>query len=216
MALTKIDVLAIGRGSLTDNSNAAIVISANNLIALWSSSTTYAQYNVVEYSGKMYRSKVGSNLNNQPDISPNQFEVLYVAPKDGDLAVIINGGTSSIVQRSGNAWAALSGTPLSVSLVDGQVSPADAVVFVGAAKSFAKLEYTLSRGGGQGRKRKGLFNVLNDNATTVEYDHTFNEIGLDVNATFSWTISGGNVHLQYVSGLEGVSLAMQYTLGGWS
>lgn len=216
MALEKIDVLALGRGNLTDNSNAIIAFSSNNIVALWDIGTSYSQYNVIEYSGRVYRSKINANLANQPDTSPNQWETLYIGVKDGDVAFVIQGATSTILQRAGGVWVDLGRTPIAISLVDGQLTPADAIVFVGSDKSWAKIEATVRRGVGHGRKRKSLYNVLNDNASVIEYDHTFTDIGLDINVTFTWAMAGGNVHMQYVSDLEGVAIEMTYSLLGWS
>lgn len=42
-------------------------------ISTYNSGTTYASGNNVKYSGKYYKSKVGSNTNHQPDISPTQW-----------------------------------------------------------------------------------------------------------------------------------------------
>lgn len=216
MALEKIDVLALGRGNLTDNSNAAIAFSANNLVATWSGAEVYAQYNVVEYSGRMYRSKIAGNTANQPDTSPNEWETLYITPKDGDLAVVVASGSSTVLQRVNGVWNPLTPSPITVALVDGQVAPADAVVFLGTSKAFAKLNYTLRRGSGQGRRRRGSFNALNDTVSAIDWDHEFNEIGTDVNAWLFWDMSGGNARLRYTSGLEGVTLELKYTLEGWT
>ncbi len=216
MALEKIDVLALGRGNLTDNSNAAIGFSSNSPVDLWSAGPTYAQYNVVEYSGRVYRSKVAGNTANQPDISPNQWETLYIGVKDGDFAYVVNGANSAVQQRVAGAWTVLGDAPITVSLVDGQASPAPAVVYIGSTKAFGKFEYTLRRGSGQGRKRKGLMNILNDTLTVAEYDHTFNEIGTDVNSWLTIDILAGNVRVMYTSGLEGVALELKYSLKGWT
>lgn len=216
LALQKIDVLALGRGNLTDNSGAVIMFTANNLVGIWAGGTTYAQYNVVEYSGRVFRSKIAGNLGNQPDVSPNEWETLYVGPKDGDVAIILDGANSSISQRISSNWTVSGNTTVIVALADGQVSPADAFVFVGSNLAFAKVEYTLKRGTGEGRKRKGLFNVLNDTATTVEYDHQFTDIGADVNVYMFWDMSGGNVRLRYTSGAEAVAIELKYTLQGWT
>lgn len=216
MALEKIDVLALGRGNLTDNSNAAIGFSSNSPVDLWSSGVTYAQYNVIEYSGRVYRSKVASNLANQPDISPNQWETLYIGVKDGDFAFIVNGANSLIMQRVAGAWTGLGDSAIQVTLVDGQASPTPAFVFIGSTKSFAKMEYTLRRGVGQGRRRKGVMNILNDNISVVERDHYFNDIGTDVNAWITVDMSGANVRVLYTSGAESIPLDMKYTLKGWT
>jgi hypothetical protein len=216
MALQKSDVFAIGRGSLTDNSNAAILYTANNLVGTWDSGTTYSQYNVVEFSGRVYRSKVNSNLNLQPSTNPNSWETLYIGPKDGDVAFVILGSSSTILQRGNGLWAPLAGQPLTVSLNDGQVVATPAFVFLGSSKAFAQMEYTVRRGTGQGRKRRGIMNILNDTVATVEYDHEFNELGLDVNMYMTWDMSGGNARLMYTSGTEGTQLELKYVLRGWS
>jgi hypothetical protein len=219
VAQQKIDVLALGRGPLTDNSNASIVFEANNLVATWSSATTYAQYNVVEYSGVIYRSKISSNTNNEPDTNPNDWETLYIGPKDGDVCIVVNGTGSTVLQRKSGLWQALVAAPIVVPLVDGQPTPTPAVVFIGNSLTFAKVEYTLARGTypAAGRTRKGLFNVLNDGVVSdVEYDHTFNDIGTDVAAWLTWGYSGANVQLLYTSVTNGVPLYLEYTIAGWS
>jgi len=216
LALEKIDVLALGRGNLTDNTNAILAFSANNLVDFWDVGISYGQYNVVEYSGRVYRSKVVGNLANQPDLSPNQWETLYIGPKDGDFAFVIAGANSTILQRVAGAWSNLGAAPATVALVDGQVAPAPAIVFLGSSRAFAKAEYTLRRGSGQGRKRRGQFNALNDTISVIEWDHQFNEIGSDVNAWLFWDMNAGNARLMYTSGLEGVTLELKYTLKGWT
>lgn len=216
MALQKIDTLALGRGAITDNTNAAIVFSANNLVDVWSNAVSYSQYNVVEYSGRIYRSKVNANLNLQPDTNPNSWETLYIGPKDGDAAFVISGSNSTVLQRVNSIWSPISGQPLTIALNDGQVAPATAFVFLGSTKAFGQVEYTLKRGGGHGRKRRGVFNVLNDTATSIDYDHEFNDIGIDVNVYLFWDMSGGNARLQYTSGTEGVAIQLKYILRGWT
>jgi hypothetical protein len=216
VSLNKFDVLALGRGALTDNSNAIIAISSNNVVGTWSSSTTYAQYNVVEYSGKVYRSKIPANLNNQPDTSPSQWEVLYSGPKDGDVSFAILGSQSTIFQRQGGAWRDLVGQSVAVPLTDGQLTPADAVVFLASARPFAHIEYTVRRGFGHDRKRKGDFDILTDTSFSIEYSHSFTEIGSDVNVSLTPTISGGNVHLTYTSVNEGFPIELRYSIRGWA
>jgi hypothetical protein len=216
MAINKFDVLALGRGQLADNTWAAIVFTSNNLVEFWDIGKSYNQYNVVEHSGRVYRSKVGSNIANSPDLSPNQWETLYVGPKDGDAAFVIDGAMSTLCQRANGIWAPINGQPLTVLLNDNQVVAADAVVFVGATKTFGKCEYTLKRGSGEGRKRKGTFNILNDSSTSLSYDHEFMDIGLDVNVSMYWDISGGNARLRYTSGNEGVAITLKYILNGWN
>jgi hypothetical protein len=178
---------------------------------------TYAQYNVVEYSGTVYRSKISSNTNLEPDTNPNSWETLFVGIQDGDIAVVVNGSSSAITQRTSGAFVSTGSTPISVTLADNQPSPTVAVTFLGSSFAFAKFEYTLTRGAGQGQKRKGTYNVLNDTTITdVEYDHMFNDIGNDVGVSMTWSYSGASVQLLYTSTNQGLALALKYTLGGWT
>ena len=215
MALVKHDLLSLGRGNLTNNVDAAVVLTSNIVIATWSAVITYNQYNVVEYSSKIYRAKVGANLNFQPDTNPNSWETLYALPKDGDVCIVINGTGSSVTQRSNGIWSSIGGTPLKVVLVDGQLTAADALIFLGATWPFASIEYTVKRGAGHGRKRKGEFNILNDTLSALDYDHEFMETGSDVNVPLSFTMSGGYVRLQYTSVAEGSPIELTYILKGW-
>jgi len=219
VAKQQVDVLALGRGNLNSSTDASTVFSANNVVTTWSSSTTYAQYNVVEYAGNAYRSKIASNLNNEPDTSPNDWETLYVGVKDGDVCVVIAGSGSTILQRKSTVWSALVAAPIVVPLVDGQASPATAIQFLGNSLTYAKVTYTLVRGTypSAGRMRAGTFNVLNDGVVSnVSYDHEFTDIGADVEAYMSWTYSGTNVELQYTSTSLGVPLYFEYSISGWS
>jgi hypothetical protein len=216
MATQKIDVLALGRGDLSNNANAAIVFSANNIVALYSAGTTYSQYNVVEYSGNVYRSKINSNTGNTPSSSPSSWETMYIGVKDGDVAYVFSGANSTTLQRINSLWQDLAGQPATVALVDGQVSPADAFVFLANGKSYAQVNYTIRRGSDQSRKRFGTYNVSNDNFSTVQYDHGYNQIGADVEVTVSWALTGGNVRMQYTSVSEGLPIELRYTIKGWN
>jgi hypothetical protein len=164
MALTKVDSLSIGRGSLSDNTNAVICFTSNCPLALWDAFISYTQYNCVEYSGKVYRSKIVGNANNQPDISPSDWEVLYSGVKDGDVSFIIAASNSTVSQRVAGVWQAIGGVPVTVALTDGQLTPTDAIVFIGATKAWGQLDYTIRRGSGQGRKRRGRMNILTLNS----------------------------------------------------
>lgn len=108
MALTKIDILNLGRGSLNSSAGTVRVFTSNNVPSVWSNTVTYNQYNVVEYGTTVYRSKIPANLGNQPDISPNQWEVLYHNLTDGDVVFVVNGSSSDMRQRISGVWVKLS------------------------------------------------------------------------------------------------------------
>lgn len=220
MALQKIDILSLGRGALTSNSSAIVAFSSNSAVVYWSSGTTYGQFNVVEYNSKIYRSKIVSNTGNQPDLNPNSWETLYGGVKDGDVAFIFNGNSSSIMQRINDTWTELVPRPIEISLLDGAVDQ-EAVIFLASEFDWAKIDYILHRDSGTERKRRGTMNVLSDPLTSaVEYDHEFNEIGTDVNVDLYLVLESGNVKLKYTSGgllgaPEGVPITLKYTLSGW-
>lgn len=220
MALEKFDILALGRGNLTDNSNAAIVFSSNNIVALWLNPTTYAQYNVVEYSGKVYRSKIAGNVGNQPDISPGQWETMYSGVKDGDVAIVVNGAQSTTLQRRAGVWVNSADAYTTVALVDGQATLTDVFSFIGNAMTVAEVKYVLKRGVTPGRFRRGSFNVLNNTSSDVQHDHEFSSQGIDINAYLTWVWGGSSVHLQYTSGgtgvgtPEGIPLQISYLIKG--
>jgi hypothetical protein len=220
VALQKIDILSLGRGSLTSNANAVVAFSSNSKVDYWKAGTTYNQFNIVEYNSKIYRSKTALNTGNAPDSNPNDWETMYTGVKDGDIAFVFAGNSSSIMQRINDSWVELTPRPIEISLTDGAVNQ-EAVVFLASEYDWAKIDYVLHRNSGTERKRRGSMNILSDSlVSNVEYDHEFNEIGDDVNVDLYLTLEGGNVKLKYTSGgvlgtPEGVPISLKYTLSGW-
>jgi hypothetical protein len=106
MGSTRLDILSLGRTN-TVAKTGPNVFTANNVPAAWSGTTTYAQYNVVEYGTAVYRSKIAGNIGNQPDISPNEWERLYTNLSDGDAVYIFNGAQSGKRMRIGGQWVKL-------------------------------------------------------------------------------------------------------------
>ena len=94
MATQKIDAIILGRGPATDNTNSPAIFTSNAIVVHYSSLTTYAQYNCVESSGNMWRSKVAGNIGNTPSSSPSFWERLYSGTKDGDFVFVIGAGAS--------------------------------------------------------------------------------------------------------------------------
>ena len=138
------------------------------------------------------------------------------SPKDGDIALVVNGASSTIQQRQSGLWKSAFDVPVEINLVDGQVTPAVAVTFLGNSFNYAKLEYTIKRGPLHGRKRAGEYVLLNDGSTGLGYSNEFTEIGSDVNVTIAPVMNAGNVELQYTSANEGILISMKYLLKGWS
>jgi hypothetical protein len=120
VAVQKSDILILGQGGLTDNSQGSVLITANNAVAYWLNTTTYSQFNVVEYAGSMYRSKIFSNVGNQPSTSPSDWQVLYRNPKDGDFAFTIGSG-ATILQRELSVWTVFGNHPAISASYDEQI-----------------------------------------------------------------------------------------------
>ncbi len=215
MATQKTDLLIVGKGDIRNNADSAIVFSSNRLVGAWDLAITYIAGNVVEYSGYLYRCLL-TNTNSTPSLVNTDWEVLLVGPKDGDIALIVNGATSNMQQRQSGQWIAAFDVPVEINLVDGQLTPAAAITFLGSSFYKAQLEYTVKRGPLHGRKRAGTMNILNDGATGIEYSDEWTDIGADVNVTLTPVVNAGNVEVQYTSAAEGIIVSMKYILKGWS
>ena len=126
MAQTRIDALILGRGPITNATDAASVFTANNAVDFYSALTTYSQYNCAESGGHMWRSKVAGNIGNTPASSPNYWERLYSSTKDGDFCFVIGSG-ATIMQRQGGVWLVFGNHPSYVAAYD---EPMDVIVGV--------------------------------------------------------------------------------------
>lgn len=63
---------ATGNFDLTGTGSGPVVPPS---ITEWSPTVTYSVGEFVTYNGELYRSSVAGNLNNQPDVSPTEWEV---------------------------------------------------------------------------------------------------------------------------------------------
>lgn len=216
MALQKTEALSLGTGSLLDHSKSIVAFSSPNEIAIWSSSAIYQANETVEYSNTIWRSVTTNTSSTPTDTNPN-WQIIYKNCKDGDVCFVFNGLTSNIMQRAGSVWLKYKQTSLQVNppLIDGQITPASAITFIGSDSYFSKLEYTIKRGAGEGRKRAGAMNILNDGTNLLNYDHEFTEIGTDIQVWITPIISAGTVQIQYTSVAEGNPISMSYMLKGW-
>ena len=141
--------------------------------------------------------------------------------KDGDVWVQVpvagfpaGGADVEMYIKSSNAWQGIKGTPVIVSLTDGQVASAVALEIPAAAFRYAKVEYTVKRS--VGRKRKGTLEILNDGSSpNPTYSHEYIELGSNVNVPFTVDYSGGKVRVLYTSTLEGIAIECKYTIKGW-
>lgn len=216
MSAYKNEVIIIGTGSINSNNTSCQQFSSNVAITTWIGSVSYGIGNCVEYSSVIYRSLINSNMGNEPDLNPTYWETVLTSTKDGDIAFIINGGSSDINIRQNNVWVSITIQPSTVALVDGQVSPAPALSYPANVFPYAMIEYTVRRGAGTGRAQEGVIYVQTDQSLITNYRHQFSHIGNAVNVTFSVSISGGVVYLNYTSVNEGVPIQFKYIVKGWS
>ena len=216
MAQEKLNVMAIGPGNMTSQAATARLFASNLACTTFDPAVTYAANNVVEYSGNIYRSLQGSNIGNTPASGSAYWHLELVSTHDGDVCFVVNGSSSSIQQRSGGLWVSAGGTPVEISLVDGQLTATDAFVYAGSFLPYAEIQYTIRRGAGQGSKRKGLLIILNDGSGTFQYSHEFLELGNDIGVTLVLSMAGGTFHVGYTSVATGAPITMDYTLKGWA
>jgi len=187
----------------------------------WDISTSYSTGNAVLYEGQSYNSLVSSNTGNQPDVSPTEWTP--VDGKDGDIWVQVpvggfpaGGSDSELFLKVNKTWRAITGSnPLIVTLNDNQVASETAFEYPASIFPYAAVEYTIKRGAGNSRRRKGLLIILND-GSTVSYTHEFSEIGFDVQVPLTVDLSAGKVRVRYTSANEGTAIQMRYILRGWN
>lgn len=215
MAIQKQEVVGLGPSGLNDNSATSFIFSSFGPIGAWDVSTAYAQNQCVEYNGNVYRSNVATNTGNQPDITPISWTQIYRGVKDGDICIVNLTNAADYRQRNNGIWVSLANVPNSITLVDGQLVSAVAFQYLGSSFPFAKVEYTLRRSAGTGIQRKGVFELLNDGTSSVQYSHQFEELGPDVGCDITIGMSGGNVQLSYTSSNQGLPLTLLYTIRGW-
>lgn len=214
MSVQKTEALSLGSGSLLDYSKSLVVFSAPNQIEAWSNSINYLANQVTEYSNIIWRC-VAPNLNSQPSATNANWQIIYKGCKDGDTCFVYDGSFSVITQRVNNVWQKYREVSKTIELNDGQLAPTSFLTVIGSSSFFSKFEYTLRRGAGHIRKRAGSMNILNDGNNSLSYDHEFTEIGDDVDAWITPTISSNVLQILYVSGFEGNPLYIEYMLKGW-
>jgi len=217
MSQQKQNIVSVGPGQMNQyKTYTSDIISSSGQCDFWSTGKTYADLNIVEYSGNWYRSIQAGNIGNQPDITPTYWRLEKVGVKDGDICLVNNGNKSDTQQRIAGVWRSLANQPLRISLVDGQLTPAVAVQFNAASFPFAVIDYTIRRGSGHGRKQRGRFIILNDGTGTLNYSLEYEEIGTDVEVTMTPVLVGGWVQMQYTSvDNGGVAIEFGYDLKGW-
>jgi hypothetical protein len=214
MAIQKHNLIHIGFGQIKTTDGTARIFSANNRCDFYDSGFSYSIGNVVESGSNIYRSLVNANEGNDP-ANPAFWQVELIGVRDGDIAIAVISGQSDMIQRNGSAWISLAGQPAYTALNDNQSSALEAFSYSATGMRKATIKYTIRRGAYHGKKRSGVYEVMND-GVNVEYSNEFNEIGDDVGVTFSFGISAGNVVVSYTSANQSQAIELAYVINGWT
>jgi hypothetical protein len=229
MALPKYSGIKLGPGAINNQSyESQIYVEVGSpkngeaATVAYDSGTTYSVDAPVLYNGVSYNSLQAGNLNNQPDISPLFW--VEVDGKDGDIWIQVpsagfpsGGGDTEIWLKTNKVWVAVAETsPVTVSLVDGQLTDTSALEYPKTTLPFALITYTVRRGSSHDRKRAGTLLILNDTSGVVTHTHTFDEIGSDVNVPFTVDLLGSRIRVRYTSAAEGFPIEMRYSIKGWA
>lgn len=115
--------------------------------------------------------------------------------------------TGKFINLNGLAIKALSST---VSLVDNQSSPTTAFTYPAASYNFSVIEYSLTR---NTSKQVGMLFVANDSSSAT-LTNAFADLNIS-GVTFSATVSGGNVEIQYTTTSNGFNAFLRYSIRQW-
>jgi hypothetical protein len=212
MSIIKTDVLSVGPGAL-DSSLPIKLTSGSSVPEIWDALKAYTAYNLVEQAGDLYRARINTTAGDNPVSVPVKWEKLYESVADGDVVILTN-GTVDMLQRIGGVWVSMVGRAVHKTLVDGQLTFADAILAPLSTFRVLKVIATFKRGTGGSRMRRSEFAILSD-GTNVETSETFAEIGSDIQVTTQVVVSGGQIRLQYTSVNEGVDLSVDYSFQGY-
>lgn len=229
MALPKYSGIKLGPGAINDrNYESQIYVEVGSPkngtpgTVDWGAGNTYLVDAAVIYNGVSYNSLSSGNIGNQPDISPSFWA--EVDGKDGDIWIQVpsagfpsGGGDAEIWLKVNTVWRSVAETsPVTVSLVDGQLTDASALEYPKTTLPFALVTYTVRRGSSHDRKRAGTLLILNDTSGVVTHTHTFDEIGSDVNVPFTVDMLGSKIRVRYTSAAESFPIEMRYSIKGWA
>jgi hypothetical protein len=229
MALPKYSGIKLGPGALNNQSYESQVYvevgspkNGTPGTVDWAIGNTYIVDAAVLYNGVSYNSLTSGNVGNQPDISPTFWS--KVDGKDGDIWIQVpsagfpsGGGDVELWLKANTVWRSVAETsPVTVSLVDGQLTDASALEYPKSALPYALINYTVRRGSSHDRKRAGTLLILNDTSGVVTHTHTFDEIGSDVNVPFTVDLLGSKIRVRYTSAAESFPIEMRYSIKGWA
>lgn len=158
---------------------------------------------------------IKENINSSVEVFAGASDPDPALGKDGDYYCKASGVSSDLLIKKGGIWVSAIGMPLTSSLVDGQATPALAFEFPVASFPYAKIEYTVRRGGGHGYKRQGVISILSTTSGQVQWNEENLEIGPDVSVEFSFQVVGSNLQVMYTSTSLGTPIELKYALKGW-
>lgn len=214
MANQKLDVITIGKGANNSNATSSRIFTSSMTMSAWSVSTSYIIDGCAEYGGHIYRSLTNANLNNQPDISPNDWEIILKNTQNGDVCHVSDITNADIQMRQLGTWISVYRVPQTVNLVDGQLTYVPAMSYSAADYPVAFIEYSIKRGSGA-RREQGLISILSDGSSVQYATGPYNTIGSSINVTLSVSIALGIISITYISVNEGSAIEFKYSLRGW-
>lgn len=210
MAIEKVGILAIGPNNIRNNTATSRVFSSNIQMDIWDTGDSYVLDDCAEYGGVVWKC-ILAHTNQTPSVSI-YWEALLTGVHDGDIAIAVT-GTMDIRQRISGAWISIVQRPLTLPLLDNQVSPVQ--IFTYSAASFLDvfLDYEILRG--NGNMEGGSLRILTDGSANVNFSHDFTRLIGDPQVALIPTISVGNIVISYTSNAQASPITFKYSLRVW-
>ena len=234
MAIQKLQGLKLGVGNLTDKDIESEIFVANfepNSGSVsdspYNAAATYALGQNVTYLGRYWVSLVASNLGNQPDTSPTEWEEVH--GKDGDIWIKTpadgfpaGGPDVQLYIKASTEWVPLSSTnPFTAYLTDNQVAADTAFEYPLSLFPNAEITYTIRRDTipalvpSFGKYKQGKYIVLY-NGIDLDWTHEFSEVGNDVGVVLTFDVSSDKIRARYTSANQSQDIEMRYIIRGWA
>jgi len=184
----------------------------------WLNATPYIIGNAVIHKGELYNA-VANHLSaigvNDPDSDIYNLQGIgsfwkKVDGKDGDLWIVVNGGSSAIYQKANNVWLGVTSSfGGAITLNDSAVSDL-ALSYEAALYPSATIEYFIQDL--SGNRQRGLMIVVHDGVNAFGAMSNISEIGLDLEIDFSFVVNGSNIEVRYDSGATPTNRTLVYLI----
>lgn len=158
------------------------------------------------WDGSMWNATGGGGGGGSPGAPSGSIQFNNAGTFGGDAQLKWD-STGKLLNLNGLAISALSST---VSLVDNQSSPTTAFSYATASYNFSIIEYSLTR---NTSKQVGTLFVTND-SSSASLTNAFADLNVS-GVTFSATVSGGNVNIQYTTTSTGFNAFLKYSIRQW-